>query len=110
MSLRANENSLPEADLLVVELDGTARIRDAADGAARREDTASSLRHDLSKLALYARTGVPEYWVADVAGRRIIRFHAPEGEVYARAGRVRLRRHDPRRHDRRLAVHTARLA
>lgn len=44
----------------------------------------SSLGHDLGrKLRLYARTGVPEYWVADVNRRKIIRFHAPVGEEYA---------------------------
>ena len=43
----------------------------------------SSLRHDLGrKLRLYARTGVPEYWVADVNRRQIIRLHVPEGESY----------------------------
>ena len=47
------------------------------------EISASSLRHDLGrKLRLYARTGVPEYWVADVGARQIIRMHAPSGEDY----------------------------
>lgn len=84
VSLRANDHSLPEADLLVVELDGTEG--DLATPEMVRlvlEVSASSLRHDLGrKLQLYARTGVPEYWVADVAGRRLLRFHAPAGEDY----------------------------
>lgn len=45
---------------------------------------ASSLQNDLGrKLSLYARSSVPEYWVVDVDGREIIRFHAPAGESYA---------------------------
>ncbi len=87
VSLRANDHSLPEADLLVVELDGTEG--DLATPEMVRlvlEVSASSLRHDLGrKLQLYARTGVPEYWVADVAdvaARRLLRFHAPAGEDY----------------------------
>ena len=47
------------------------------------EVSASSLRHDLGpKLRLYARTSIPEYWVADVSARKIIRLHAPAGEDY----------------------------
>ena len=51
------------------------------------EVSSSSLRHDLGrKAALYARTGVPEYWVADVKGRRIVRMHRPvEGTYTERA-------------------------
>ena len=83
VSAELDSHNLPEADILVVQ------------GASNRfvtpdmvrimiEVSASSLRHDLGpKLKLYARTGVPEYWVADVNGRRIIRFHSPNGEQYA---------------------------
>ena len=84
VSLRADDHSLPEADLLVVELTGGEG--DLATPDIVRlvlEVSASSLRHDLGrKLRLYARTGAPEYWVADVAGRKVFRFHAPEGEAY----------------------------
>lgn len=85
VSLRSDDHSLPEADLLVVELNGTEG--DLATPDIVRlvlEVSASSLRHDLGrKLRLYARTGVPEYWVADVKGRRILRFHSPSGEAFA---------------------------
>lgn len=84
VSLRADDHSLPEADLLVVQLNGTEG--DLATPDIVRlvvEVSASSLRHDLGrKLRLYARTGVPEYWVTDVKARRILRFHAPVGDEY----------------------------
>ena len=43
------------------------------------------MRFDLGRKArLYARTGVPEYWVIDVKGRQIIRMVEPVGEAYGR--------------------------
>ena len=44
----------------------------------------ATLGNDLSiKAALYARSGVPEYWVADVDGRVIHQMWTPAGEAYA---------------------------
>lgn len=44
----------------------------------------SSLRLDLNtKALLYARAGVPEYWVADVAGRCIIVHRSPDQFGYS---------------------------
>ena len=85
VSARLDPHSLPEADIVVAERDDSGESFVTADTVRLvLEVSASSLRHDLGrKLRLYARTGVPEYWVADVAGRRILRFHAPEGEAYA---------------------------
>lgn len=82
LSAHLDAHNLPEADLVVAIDDGT----DFATPETTRllvEVSYSSLRHDLSrKAALYARTGVPEYWVADVKGRKIIRMRAPEGRTY----------------------------
>lgn len=84
LSAHLDAHSLPEADLVVATDDGT----DFATPASARllvEVSYSSLRYDLSrKAALYARTGISEYWVADVKGRRIIRMSAPEGRAYSR--------------------------
>lgn len=45
----------------------------------------STLADDLGlKLASYARAGVAEYWVADVAKGRILLHAEPDGETYAR--------------------------
>ena len=43
----------------------------------------SSLAFDLTtKAALYARAGIPEYWVLDVAGRRLIVHRQPANGKY----------------------------
>jgi Uma2 family endonuclease len=82
ISARLDPYSLPEADI-VIAVDEEAELVTAESVRLLVEVSASSLRHDLGvKARLYARTGVPEYWVADVAGHRIIRFHAPQGEAY----------------------------
>jgi Uma2 family endonuclease len=85
VSAELDRHSLPEADIVVATRVSDEEERFVTSATVRLlvEVSASSLRHDLGrKLRLYARTGVPEYWVADVAGRKIIRFHAPEGETY----------------------------
>ncbi len=47
------------------------------------EVSVSTLRFDLTvKAALYARAGIPEYWVLDVSGRRLIAHRAPSEGVY----------------------------
>ena len=44
-------------------------------------DTTS--RYDLTRKArLYAMHGIPEYWVVDLTGRRIVRHRMPEGAAY----------------------------
>jgi len=49
----------------------------------------TSLDFDLgAKAALYARHGIPEYWVADVNAKVIHQMWAPEGEVYVEQRQV----------------------
>ena len=85
VSARLDEHNLPEADLLVVSLveetfASPSSIRIAV------EVSASSLRHDLgAKARLYARAGLPEYWIADVKAGRIIRMSEPKGDTYTRS-------------------------
>jgi Putative restriction endonuclease len=44
----------------------------------------TGLSFDLKvKAALYARAGVPEYWVIDVAGRRLLVHRNPQEGKYA---------------------------
>jgi Uma2 family endonuclease len=53
------------------------------------EIAASTLAKDLQlKAALYARHGIPEYWVADVEAKVIHQLWAPEGEAYAQRREV----------------------
>lgn len=45
----------------------------------------TTLRDDLrTKAPLYARAGIPEYWVMDVSGRRLLAHQEPVDGVYAR--------------------------
>lgn len=88
VSARLDPHSLPDADIVIAASVGVAEGFVMPDMVRLVVEVAdSSLKHDLGrKQALYARTGVPEYWVADVRGRRIIRMHDPvEGAYAARA-------------------------
>jgi Uma2 family endonuclease len=47
------------------------------------EVAASSLRFDRkTKTPLYARHGIPELWLVDVGGRRLVRYRAPQHGAY----------------------------
>jgi Uma2 family endonuclease len=49
----------------------------------------SSLAIDMrTKLRLYAKHGVPEYWVVDLPTGLLHTFGAPQGEAYTRAHRI----------------------
>ncbi len=85
VSTELDQHSLLEADMTIVRKGAGDRLLSREYVQIVVEISATSLRYDLGrKLQLYARSGVPEYWVADVVGRRIIRFHAPAGEAYSR--------------------------
>jgi Uma2 family endonuclease len=48
------------------------------------EVSESSLRYDLQvKAPLYARHGIPEYWVIDLKGRQVRFFRSPQSGQYA---------------------------
>lgn len=53
------------------------------------EVTVSSLRRDLvRKHELYARAGVPEYWVMDVHGRRVVVHRVPKEGAYQEVSEI----------------------
>jgi len=113
VSARLDPHSLPEADIVVADIvpDEEEDFVTAAMARLLVEVSASSLRHDLGrKQRLYARTGVPEYWVADVNGRIIIRMHAPEGEAYTQRAEYAFGETIPSATIPELTVDTARLA
>ena len=69
-------------DLIVTER--LARDRHPATAALVVEVSITTLRHDTAKAWRYARAGVGEYWLVDVA-RRSVRVHqAPGAEGYRR--------------------------
>ncbi len=77
--------SEPEPDLIVLKRDFT-----SFDSNPQPEDLGlvveiadSSLKFDLTvKAAMYARAGIADYWVLDVAGRRLIVHREPAGGEY----------------------------
>ena len=79
--LRLDDFSEPEPDfaLLKTRSDGYLTSHPgAADTLLIVEVSESSLRFDRNrKLLLYARHGIPEYWIVDVATPRLHVFHSP---------------------------------
>ena len=62
----------------------TARHPGAADTFLVVEVAESSLRYDRTvKLPLYARAGVPEYWIVDLTGRVLNAYRDPSAGGYA---------------------------
>lgn len=82
-STELSDDSLPEPDIAI----GEASDAKIFPGPAMRvaiEVSDSTLDIDLGRKArLYARYGVPEYWVVDVEGRVIHQMWSPEGQSYA---------------------------
>jgi Uma2 family endonuclease len=83
-------DSVPQPDLALLQR------RSYRSGSPRPEDVLliievaeSSLRYDRTvKLRLYARAGIAEYWIVDVAGGAIESYGSPEGETYRERRRV----------------------
>jgi len=84
VSLALDDYSLPDPDLLLtnepfgdgpVPLGSVALVIEVADTTRARDLGA--------KVALYARNGIAEYWVADVQSQVIHQFWALEGDRYA---------------------------
>lgn len=71
-SFYADRHPLPADVLLLIEI---------ADRSLRYDST--------TKLSLYARAGVPRYWIVDVRGRSIVEFTRPGGERYLAERRLR---------------------
>ena len=73
----------PEPDIVVTSEPRGAGIVPLASVAMLIEVADSTIRYDLGgKAALYARHGVPEYWVVDLNGRRVVRMWHPATDGY----------------------------
>lgn len=82
-----NPISKPEPDLMVLRYEST-RFRETMPGPADLvlviEVADTSLAFDLGvKAGLYARGGIQDYWVLDIAGRRMIVHRDPRDGRYA---------------------------
>lgn len=89
-STRISDYSLPEPDVVltrhrgrgVVPLETVALLVEVSD---------TTLDIDLGrKLRIYAEAGVPEYWVVDLKGGRVVRMWEPVGDVYRRRDELAL--------------------
>ncbi len=84
LSFIAGVDSVPEPDLAVVAL-GNYMDAHPSQALLIIEVADSSLKFDRQeKAALYARAGVPEYWIVNLAGRSIERCSEPTVGTYAR--------------------------
>ena len=84
LPFNANDASVPEPDLAVVS-GGRRDYRAAHPSEALLlvEVSESTLRDDLTRKArIYARSGVPEYWVVDLPNQALVVHRVPTGEVY----------------------------
>ncbi|MBD2193414.1 Uma2 family endonuclease [Limnothrix sp. FACHB-881] len=81
------DHSEPEPDIAVVRGDRSQFVQrhpGAADLFWVIEIARSTLTTDLThKRDLYARVGIPEYWVVDLVNRRVVVFRQPEAGRYS---------------------------
>ena len=90
--LRLDAYNEPEPDMMLLrprEDDYQERHPGAADVLLLVELSESSLAYDRgTKLALYARFGVPEVWIVDLRGGAVEVYREPTGDDYARKERL----------------------
>jgi Uma2 family endonuclease len=85
MPFSATDDSMPEPDIAVV----PGGPDDYADAHPRTavlvaEVTLTSLRHDRErKKRVYARAGIPEYWIENPKTRELEVYREPAGDTYA---------------------------
>ncbi len=81
-SLRLNDFNEPEPDLVLLDASTEAhddRLPVGSDALLVVEVSDTSLAYDVkTKATLYARHGVPEYWVIDLRHRKLHRFTQPK--------------------------------
>ncbi|HEX4268058.1 MAG TPA: Uma2 family endonuclease [Steroidobacteraceae bacterium] len=86
LALHLDDFSEPEPDIALVKRRSDDYVRShptPADVLLVVEVSQTSLRFDRKrKLPLYARHGIPEYWIVDVVKPVLHVFHSPQGERY----------------------------
>jgi Uma2 family endonuclease len=83
-SIRLDHRSEPEPDFTVLRSRPLGRTPPPArDVILAIEVSDSSLMYDLNvKAPLYARAGIPEYWVVDLTAQRVLRHSEPRDGRY----------------------------
>jgi Uma2 family endonuclease len=81
-STALSDDSIPEPDIAIASK-AEGKAVSGADILLAVEISDTTLDHDLGrKMRLYARHGIPEYWVVDVDGKRILRHSGPGSDGY----------------------------
>jgi Uma2 family endonuclease len=79
LPLTLGERNEPEPDVAVVRTDATSEDRHPQTAILVIEVAGESLRRDRRvKAAVYARAGIPEYWVVNLETRAVEAFAEPE--------------------------------
>jgi Uma2 family endonuclease len=82
LPLSVSDRSLPEPDFAVVPPGDYDDVR-PSNALLVIEVSDSSLRHDRAKAAIYARAGIPTYWIVNLGARTIEVHTSPDGDRYA---------------------------
>lgn len=85
-AIRLDQYNEPQPDLCLLRLAPdfyTSRHDEPADILLIIEVADSSLEYDQTiKLQLYAETGIPDYWISDISGGRVLAYSSPQGRAY----------------------------
>jgi Uma2 family endonuclease len=85
-SVRLGVRDLPEPDIAIVRgrpREYLTRLPTGADMLLIVEVARTSHARDRYKAGIYARSGVPEYWILDIPGRRLTVHRGPSPDGYA---------------------------
>ncbi|MFT3709441.1 MAG: Uma2 family endonuclease [Archangium sp.] len=86
--IASDDENEPEPDLAVV-VDDPDATDNPTTALLAIEVANSSVRDDLNRKArIYARAGIPEYWVIDVKKRELVVHRNPSGEKYKSVKRL----------------------
>jgi Uma2 family endonuclease len=89
LRLDAYNEAEPDVMLLRPRTDGyRASHPGAADVLLLIEVSESSLAHDRTKLAVYAKFGLPEVWIVDLFGAAVEVYREPRDGAYASSERL----------------------
>ena len=81
--LRLDDHTEPEPDLVLLRLDRRRGVPLAEDALLVVEVADSSLAYDRDiKIPRYARSGIPEAWLSDIANATLTRYQIPEMDEY----------------------------
>jgi Uma2 family endonuclease len=89
--VRLTQRSEPQPDFAILRPrdDYRTALPKPADTMLAIEVASTSLEYDRGvKLALYARSGIPEVWIVDLAAGQVEGYRSPRGDSYAARSRL----------------------